>query len=293
MVPAAFTYVRVDSYEAAVAALSEYGEDARVLAGGQSLVPMLNLRLARPSVLVDINALDGEVPSLRRDGMLALPAMTRHQAVIDSPLVRTHCPLLSTAVAHVGNVRVRTRGTVGGSLAQADPTAEISCVALALGADVVALGPQGERTIPVRELFVTYLTTVLRADEVVTEVLVPGIGKRQGWSFHEMVRRAADFATVGVAATVTVAEDGRTVRDAQLALVGVDQRPVMAASQPLSTLVDRDPTSADLAAVADGIADATDPETDVHASGWYRKQLVAVLSARALAESLTRARENR
>ena len=293
MVSVAFKYLAVDSYEAASAALADNGEDARLLAGGQSLLPMLNLRLARPSVLIDINALDGSPPTLRPDGVLSFPAMTRHQTVVDSPLVRSRCPMLSCAVSQVGNVRVRSRGTIGGSLAHADPTAEISCVALALGAEVIALGPNGQRTVPVRELFVTYLTTVLRADEVVTEVRMPALAKHEGWSFHEMVRRASDFATVGVAATVTVTEDSRTVRDAQVALIGVDQRPVMAESRPLAALIGLDPTDADLAAVADRIADGTTPGTDVHASAWYRKRLVAVLSARALAEALERARENR
>ncbi|MHB1929426.1 MAG: FAD binding domain-containing protein [Acidimicrobiales bacterium] len=287
----AFAHLPVTSYEEAVAALVDHGEEARILAGGQSLMPMLNLRLARPTVLVDINAMDGATPSRRPDGKLSLPAMSRHRALLESPVVATECRLLADAVAHLGNVRVRNRGTVGGSIAHGDPTAEISCVALVLDAAVVTVGPGGTRTIPVRDLFVTYLTTVLDHAEVVTEVVMPTLGPGQGWSFLEMVRRAADFATVGVAATVSVAADGRTFTDARVALAGVADRPVMAAPDPLAVLVGRDPTDADLRAAGEGLAEATDPPTDVHATGWYRKRLVAVLAARALAEARTRAEE--
>ncbi|MDA8285041.1 MAG: xanthine dehydrogenase family protein subunit M [Actinomycetota bacterium] len=285
----AFAYLPVDSYEAAVAALCEHGEDARILAGGQSLMPMLNLRLVRPSVLVDINAMDGVSPTVLPDGRLSLPAMTRHRIVLESPLVGAGWPLLAAAAGLVGNVRVRNRGTVGGSLAHGDPTAEVSCATMALGAEVVVLGSQGSRTIPVRELFVTYLTTALHPDEVVTEVLVPPIGPREGWGFQEMVRRASDFATVGVAATVSLHDDARTVRGAQVALVGVADRPVMAATEPLAALAGTTATERDLRAAAEVMAEQTDPPSDVHATGWYRKRLVAVLVARALREASARA----
>jgi carbon-monoxide dehydrogenase medium subunit len=289
MVSAAFDYLRVYSLNEAVQALTDRDEDAKVLAGGQSLVPMLNLRLAMPSVLIDINAADSREPFLDDDdGCLVLPALTRHAQLIASPLIQASAPVLSAAVSHVGNVRVRNRGTIGGSLAHADPTAEISCAALALDATVAVLGPRGERLVKVADFFAGYLSTQLERDEVISELRVPVHRPRRGWSFIEVARRAADFAVVAVAASVAV-DPGGVLRDARVGLACVADRVVLADPQAIASIVGTAPTNAQLADVARAVAEATSPDGDVHASGAYRKRLVAVLTRRALAEAIGRA----
>ncbi|HJY95173.1 MAG TPA: FAD binding domain-containing protein, partial [Streptosporangiaceae bacterium] len=172
MVAPAFDYVAAGSYDEAVRLLAENGDEAKILAGGQSLMPMLNLRLAHPGLLIDINPADQRPLTLENE-MLRLPALTRHRVLLEDPTVRQHCPLLAEAVRHVGNVRVRNRGTIAGSLAHADPTSEIGCCALATGTRVVARGPAGERTIPASDLFAGYWTTTLDPAEIITDVLIP------------------------------------------------------------------------------------------------------------------------
>ena len=259
--------------------LAENGEDAKILAGGQSLMPMLNLRLAHPELLIDINPADQREPS-RDHQMLRLPALTRHRVLLEHDLVREHCPLLADAIRYVGNVRVRNRGTIGGSLAHADATSEIGCCALATGAQVVARGPEGERTIPVADLFAGYWSTTLADAEIITDVLIPVARPRQGWSFHEMVRRTSDFAIVAVCATFNLAERSGLPASATLALAGVADRVVLADPELLTA--DPDESAA-------RVADTLDPPDDVHASGAYRRRLARVLVARALREASARA----
>jgi len=287
MVAPAFEYVAAGSYEEAVRLLED-GHEAKVLAGGQSLMPMLNLRFARPELLIDINAADDREPSVA-DGVLRLPALTRHRVLLEHHLVRRHCPLLAGAVLHVGNVRVRNRGTIGGSLAHADPTSEIGTSALATGAQVVARGPGGERTLPVANLFLSYWSTTLGESEILTDVLIPVAGPRQGWSFHEMVRRTSDFAIVAVAAMVELHEGAETIAAARVALAGVADR-VMLADSPLLTGLTGLTGSmlsggGGAVGMADAIADSLEPVDDVHASADYRRRLARVLVARALREA--------
>ena len=201
--------------------------EAKLLAGGQSLMPMLNLRLARPDLLIDINPADQREPSLDGNN-LRLPALTRHRVLLEHDLVRRGCPLLAEAVRYVGNVRVRNRGTIGGSLAHADPTSEIGCCALATGAQVVARGPDGDRTVPVAGLFAGYWATTLAESEIITDVLIPAARPGSGWSFQEMVRRTSDFAIVAVAATVYLDERTGVIAAARVALAGVADRVVLA-----------------------------------------------------------------
>jgi carbon-monoxide dehydrogenase medium subunit len=279
MVAPAFEYVAAGSYDEAVRLLAAAGDDAKVLAGGQSLMPMLNLRLARPELLIDINLADQRAPSLAGD-VLRLPALTRHRVLLEHPLIRQHCPLLADAIRYVGNVRVRNRGTIAGSLAHADPTSEIGCCALATGARVVARGPHGERTVPAGDLFAGYWATTLDPAEIITDVLIPAAGPRQGWSFHEMVRRTSDFAIVAVAVTVDLAERTGDPAAARVALAGVADRVVLAGPQ----LLNGDPDES-----AARIADTLDPADDVHASGAYRRRLARVLTARALRQAFARA----
>jgi aerobic carbon-monoxide dehydrogenase medium subunit len=271
--------------------LAAGGEEAKILAGGQSLMPMLNLRLARPELLIDINPADRREPSVEvhnSRGLLRLPALTRHRVLLEHDLVRWHCPLLADAVRHVGNVRVRNRGTIGGSLAHADHTSELGCCALATGAQVVVRGPpengHSERTVPVSELFAGYWTTTLEATEIITDVLIPVARPRQGWSFHEMVRRTSDFAIVAVAVTVNLAERANVIAAATVALAGVADRVVLADPELAGTTADED-----LDAAAARIAGRLEPPDDVHASGEYRRRLARVLVARALRQARARA----
>jgi aerobic carbon-monoxide dehydrogenase medium subunit len=279
MVAPAFEYVAAGSYDEAVRLLAENGDEAKILAGGQSLMPMLNLRLAHPELLIDINPADQRPPTLENE-MLRLPALTRHRVLLEHDLVRQHCPLLAEAVRHVGNVRVRNRGTIAGSLAHADPTSEIGCCALATGARILARGPDGERTVPASDLFAGYWSTTLDPDQIITDVLIPAARPRQGWSFQEMVRRTSDFAIVAVAVIFNLAERSGAPASATVALAGVADRVVLADSE----LVDDDPEQ-----TAARIADTLDPPDDVHASGAYRRRLVRVLTARALREASARA----
>ncbi|MQA11617.1 MAG: carbon monoxide dehydrogenase [Pseudonocardiaceae bacterium] len=290
MVCAPFEYVRAGTFDEAVGVLIEHGEDAQLLAGGQSLVPMLALRLARPTVLVDINDI-GALPPEADGAVLPLPTLTRHRVLLDSPVVAREVPLLADCVRHIGNVRVRNRGTVGGSMAHADPTGEIACVALTLDAQVVAHGPAGRRTIGARDFFVTYLTTALEPAEVLAEVRFPVLRPGQGWSFQEMVRRVSDFAVVAVSASVDLEPDGATVRAIDVALAGVADRPVLAEREALAPLLGTTAARDLVASAARSVADATSPEGDVHASGAYRRRLVDVLTRRAITEALDRARE--
>jgi carbon-monoxide dehydrogenase medium subunit len=290
VVSVSFEYTRVVSYDEAVQALSDRDEDAKLLAGGQSLVPMLNLRLVRPTAVIDINAADTRQPYLDV-GRLVLPALTRHAQLLADPAVRRAAPLLSAAARYIGNVRVRNRGTVGGSLAHADPTGEISCAALALDASVVARGPHGKREIQVEDLFAGYLSTRLEQAEVISELHVPAGRRAGGWSFQEVARRASDFAVVAAAASVEVDPGRGAVRHARVGLAGVADRVVLADGPAIGSILGTVPTHAELDDVARAVAEATSPDGDVHASGAYRRRLVAVLTRRALAEAIGRAHD--
>jgi len=287
MVAPAFEYAAAASYDEAVRLLAGARGEARILAGGQSLMPMLNLRLAHPDLLIDINPADRREPSLDGDN-LRLPALTRHRVLLEHELIRRHCPLLAEAVRYVGNVRVRNRGTIGGSLAHADPTSEIGCCALATGARVVVRGPAGDgqsdRTVPASDLFAGYWTTTLASSEIITDVLIPAARPRQGWSFQEMVRRTSDFAIVAVGVILNLAERDNRIAAATVALAGVADRVVLADPELTGSSADED-----LDAAAARIAGRLEPPDDVHASGAYRRRLARVLTARALREARTRA----
>jgi carbon-monoxide dehydrogenase medium subunit len=292
MVSAPFDYAVANSFERAVELLGEYGEDAKILAGGQSLGPMLNLRLARPSVLIDINSVPTPEPRVS-DGWLRLPATIRHRSLITHPLVRTNSPLLATVAEYIGNVRVRNRGTFGGSLAHCDPTAELGIASLVLGAEITALGPEGTRTVPASEMFVTYLTTALEPTEVITEIAIPVHAPRMGWAFHEMVRRASDFAIVAVGAHVELAEQGERAKSVRIGLAGVSDRVVLASPDTVGPLLAADGAKAAdrlVDGVAEQVAQGVEPDSDVHASGAYRRRLVRVLTARALRDAFASAR---
>ena len=246
---------------------------------------MMNFRLARPGVVVDINRI-GELDSLREeDGALMLGALARQRSL--ERWARTRFPLLATALRYVGHEAIRTRGTVAGSLAHADPAAELPAVLLCLDGDVRARSTRGERTIPARDLFVGALTTSLRPDELITGVRLPTLGPGTGWGFEEVARRHGDFALAGAVATVTV--DGPRVARARIAVFACGPTPVRAAEAE-TMLVGRAPTPQEIDAAARAAAAALAPDADLHATAAYRSRVARTLVARALTAALERAR---
>ena len=272
MIPAAFDYVRAGSAAEAIQLIGQYGDEAKFLAGGHSLVPAMKLRLAQPTVLVDI----GRVSDLSyiRDGgdHIAIGALTRHMDVEKSPVLAEHVPLLAHAAGHVGDPQVRHRGTIGGSLAHADPASDLPATTLALGATYVAEGPNGTREIAAAEFFQGFLTTALAADEMLTEIRVPKMNGA-GWSFQKFNRRAQDWAIVGVAAWVNGTDSG-------IGLVNMASTPVLASAA--SAALASGASVADAAAVAH---EGADPTADLNASVEYRNHLARVLTKRALTEA--------
>jgi carbon-monoxide dehydrogenase medium subunit len=279
--PVPFAYHRPASLDEALALMERYGADGRVLAGGQSLVPALNMRLAAPAALIDINRLPGlDGISLEPEG-LVIGALARHEAVEASPLVARHAPLIAQAMPHVGHRAIRTRGTVGGSVALADPAAELPACLVALDAIVRVAGRGSRRDIPAQRFFRGIYTTDLAPGEIVTAIVVPGI--QPGWRsrFAELARRHGDYALVGLAAHCRV--DGGAIKEARLALCGVGATPVRA-SRAEAALSGHRP-DADVVAEAGRALDADlDPPGDVHASPALRRHLARVLLARAVAQ---------
>jgi len=284
--PPPFDYLAPASVEEALALLGDLGEGARALAGGQSLVPLLNFRLVRPRHLVDLNGLT-ELAGIREDdGQLVIGAMTRQRAVERSALVRARCPLLAEAMPQIGHVQIRNQGTIGGSLAHADPAAELPAVVAALDGELVLRSARGQRMVKPEQFFVTYFTTAAGPAELLVEVRLPVIPPRTGSAFMEVSRRHGDFALVGVAATVTVDEAGVCTGSA-LALTGVGRTPVVA-REAARALVGVKPTAEAVDDVGRRVADAVRPDSDLHASSEYRKHLAGVLTRRALARAAER-----
>jgi len=288
MKPAAFEYHAPETVEEALALLEAHGDEAKVLAGGQSLVPLMNMRLARPGVIVDINrirALDHLTP----DGdALRVGALCRQRGAERAAIVATRCPLLHAALQLVGHVQIRNRGTVVGSLAHADPAAELTAVLAALGGTVTAVGPDGTRTIAADEFFVSYLTTSLDPRELLTEARFPTHPQGAGWSWMEIARRHGDFALAGVG--IVLAVRGGRITEARVGLTGVGPTPVRAARAERA-LAGRVPSDALWTEAADAVREEIDPEGDIHASAEYRRHVAGVLTRRALAEAYTRTAE--
>ena len=286
MKPAAFEYHAPRTIDEAVGLLASHGDDAKVLAGGQSLVPLMNMRLARPRVIVDINRTRGLDGLGEARGFVRIGAMVRQRAAERSPLVASRCPLLRDALGWVGHPQIRNRGTIGGSIAHADPAAELPAVLMALGGEVTARGPKGARTIRAAELFVTYLTTAVGAEELLTEVRVPAMPRGAGWSWMEIARRHGDFALAGVGVMLAL-RDG-VIAGARIGLTGVGPVPVRAEAAE-RRLAGQRPSEALWQEAADAVRGVIEPESDLHASGEYRRHVAGVLTARALHEALGRA----
>ena len=280
MKPAAFDYVVAESIDAAVAALAAANGEAKLLAGGQSLVPMLNFRLLRPSILVDINRIPDLAFVEEGADAIVVGALTRHHRLETSPV-------LAEAMRHVAHLAIRNRGTIGGSLAHADPAAELPMLALLLDATLHVASPAGPRTIAARDFFLGPLTVDLAPDELVTRIVLPKLPPGAGWGFAEVARRSGDFALAAVAATLTLREG--TIGQARIAMTGIDDT-AKRASEAEALLAGRTLTP-DLIDTAVAAARASvNPPSDLHASSDYRRHLAGVLVDRALADAWRRAR---
>jgi carbon-monoxide dehydrogenase medium subunit len=289
MKPAAFEYLAPTSLEAALAAVGKHGDDAKVLAGGQSLIPVMNFRLAQPAILIDLNGVR-ELDFIRRqDGELRIGAMTRQRSLERSPEVPRAAPLLAEAVPWIAHPQIRNRGTVGGSIAHADPAAELPAVAVALDARFRVQGPGGERWIAAGDFFTGLFATELRSDELLVEIAVPESPGRTGWAFLEVARRHGDYALVGVAARIAL-DDAGNCREARCVFLSVGDGPVVA-RQATAALAGR---VLDAAAVEEAATLAAerdiDPNGDIHASAAFKRHLTKVLTRRALAAAVSRAR---
>jgi carbon-monoxide dehydrogenase medium subunit len=282
VIPAAFDYTRPSTLDDAVQALVAAGEDAKVLAGGQSLIPLLRLRFAAPTVLVDLGAIDDLRGVREEPDTLVIGAMTTHAEVINNPDIGRHAPLLAQATATVADRQVRHRGTLGGALAHADPAGDLPAVAVALGATMEIAGPGGRRSVPAADFFVDYLTSAVGPDEVLVAVRIP---KQEGWAGHyeKFNRVAQGWALVGVAAAVRRENGG--IAEARVALTNLGTTPVRASAVE-SALAGCAADRAAVAAAATHAADGTRPSDDLSASAEYRRHLAKVLTERAVMAAL-------
>jgi len=288
MKPPPFKYHAPASLPEALDLMGQYGYEAKVLAGGQSLVPTMNFRLANPSVLIDLN----RIPDLGyirpwQDG-LSIGAMTRHVQVEKSPEVRAKLPLLHATMPNIAHPQIRNRGTFGGSLAHADPAAELPALLRAMRGQVKAQSARGERWISADDFFVDFFTTALQPDEILTEVRLPGLGANSGWAMDEISRRHGDFALVGVITVVRMNASG-ACDEARMVFFGVGDGPVLAETAA-GVLRGEKPTAEAIQAAAEAAAQKdVDPPTDVHATAAYRRHLVKVLAQRTLQRACDRA----
>jgi carbon-monoxide dehydrogenase medium subunit len=282
-----FEYHAPRTVEEVLALLAEHGDEAKVLAGGQSLVPLLAMRLARPSHLVDLNDVGGLAGISGQDGVVTFGATTRERQAETSPLVRERLPLLAEALPQIGHVSIRNRGTIGGSVAHADASAELPAVAVITGAEMVVRSVRQQRVIPADQFFLGHFTTAMDDDDLLTEVRVPEGPAGAGWVFREVARRQGDFALVGVAAMVALDRRGR-VDEARLCLIGVADRPVRA-TRAEASLAGAEPTTAAFAAAASEAVADLEPASDLHGSSDFRRHLARVTVRRALEAAATKA----
>jgi aerobic carbon-monoxide dehydrogenase medium subunit len=284
--PPPFTYQAPTTLDEALGLLTEHGDEAKVLAGGQSLMPVLAMRLARPDVIVDVNRVPG-LADIRHEGdTLTLGAMIRHATLEHDPVVAAALPLLSRVAPHIGHFPIRNRGTLGGSLAHADSAAEWPAVAIALDAEIDVANSAGSRTVPALEFFVSTFTTTLQAEEMLVGVRFPTWGTGSGYAIEELARRSGDFALAGVVCAVHV-EAGKVAK-AGVALLGMGSVPVRLAALE-AELIGSTPADLDLEGLCEAAVADLDAPSDIHASGGYRRRIAAALTARALARALEEA----
>lgn len=291
MKPAAFKYLSVDSVEGALSALEQYGGEAKILAGGQSLVPMMNFRIAQPAVLVDINPVK-EIDFIRsEDGWLRIGARTRQRSLEKSPDVKEKCPLLAAAVKWIGHPQIRNRGTLGGSLVHGDPTAELALVATLLDAQLVIRNKTKSRTAGPSDFFDGFMSTRIGEEEILTEVRYPAAPPGSGYGFRELCIRHGDFAVVAAAVQLTVGKNG-LCSEARVAVSGAGSKPLrIPAAEKI--LVGSDGSAAALDDAAARVPAEVDPISDLKGSEAYRREMARVFVRRALGDAWTMAEEKR
>lgn len=291
MKPPPFEYLSVDSVQAATAALAGANGDGKLLAGGQSLMPMLNFRLLRPSVLIDINRIPG-LAYIRDEGdRIRIGALTRHRMIETSDLVARQLPVLSEAMAHVAHLAIRNRGTIGGSLSHADPAAELPMMSMLLDAKLELASAEGRRTLNASEFFIGALTTDLSDAEMLVSVSFPKVPPSAGWAFEEVARRSGDFALACVA--ICLERSGDRVSHVRIGMMGVGETPMRATETEALLTLGRPFDDPLMAAAVSSIRASVEPNTDLHASADYRRHLVGVLAERALRKAWSRATEAR
>ena len=286
MKPAKFDYFDPSSLPEALALLGQYGDDAKILAGGQSLMPLMNMRLARPGVIVDINGIgDLDHITATADGGLTIGALTRQREMERSGLVQERTPVLAAAMPFIGHFQIRNRGTIGGSIAHADPSAEIPAVCLALEAEFVLASDGRERVMKAEEFFITHLTTALEPVEVLTQIRIPGSTREWRWGFQEVCRREGDFALVGAIAMLQL-DAGGLCQAARITMFGVGGTPLrMRKAEDILSGSSVDAQTRE--EVAGVISEELDPDADIHASARYRKEVGGVMVRRALEAALS------
>ena len=289
MKPAPFDYIAATSVDMAAAALADGGDDAKIIAGGQSLVPLLNFRLLRPSILIDINRIESLAFVSETATDIRVGALTRHYQLETSPVIARHLPVLSCAMTHVAHLAIRNRGTIGGSLAHGDPAAELPMMALLLDAELHIGSVAAARITAARDFFLDALTVDLNAGEIVTEIALPKLPPQTGWGFAEVSRRRGDFALAAAAATLAVAAGA--IVEARIALSGIGRTAVRAATAE-SLLVGHALEPPLVSQAIEAARAAIEPDTDLHASADYRRHLAGVLTGRALAAAWRRANES-
>ena len=281
MKPAKFEYFAPTSLAEALELLGEHGDDAKVLAGGQSLMPMLNMRLARPEVVIDINRIPGlEYISPTSDGGLAIGALTRQRTVEKSDVIRERIPVLAAAIPSIGHFQIRNRGTVGGSISHADPAAELPAICLALGGELVLSSASDQRVLKAEDFFLAPLTTAIRPEELLTEIRLPARTEEWRWGFEEVCRRQGDFAMVGAVSLLEM-DGGGVCKSACITMFGVGGTPLRI-SRAEEALLGNPISDSALRELSQIVSEELDPDSDIHASAAYRKEVGGVIARRTL-----------
>jgi aerobic carbon-monoxide dehydrogenase medium subunit len=287
MIPPSFEYLRPKTVPEAVAMLQQHGDEAKILSGGQSLIPMMKLRLARPGVLIDINRISGLSYVKEEGGYLKIGGLTREAELESSPLVRSKYPILLDTAHVIADPQVRNMATVGGNLAHGDPANDHPATMVALGAQVIATGPKGERVIPIEDFFVSLFATALQHEEILTEIRIPVPAARSGGAYFKLERKVGDFATAAVAAQLTLDEKG-VCQTVGIGLTNVGPTPVKARKAE-EFLRGKKPDESNIAQAAQLAADESTPSPDLRGPVEYKKGLVKELTKRALTSALERA----
>ena len=292
MKPAPFEYFAPLELQEALDLLERYGDEAKILAGGQSLMPLMNLRLARPGLIIDINRLSSlDTITATPEGGLTIGALTRQRALERSKIVQEQNPILAAAMPLIGHFQIRNRGTIGGSLVHADPAAELPAVSLLLGAEFLLRSKSAVRVVPTEEFFLSYLTTAIRPAELLTEIRLPKWPSGEAWAVQEIARRKGDFALIGVALRAEL-DAVETVQKAVIVMFGVDSKPLRM-ERAEAILKGRRISEAFLRELSGVVAEELQPDSDIHASAAYRKEMGGVLVRRAMESALAKVKEAR